>query len=168
VRDDDRDEDFVEQIYHGSYRRLVGQLYVICGDLATAEDIVSEAFARAVAHARSFRTTDNPEAWLRRVALNVHHSSWRRLKTYAGLQHRIPLVQQTPDLSPDHVALMQALRGLPDSQREAIVLHHLADRPVGEIATTLGVPVGTVKARLSRGRAAMAGLLTDSEEDRHV
>ena len=56
---------------------------------------------------------------------------------------------------------MDALRRLPDAQREAIALHHLADLPVHEVAATLGVPTGTVKARLSRGRAALATLLTE-------
>ena len=163
------DDDFVEQIYSASYARLVGQFFLICGgDLAAAEDIVSEAFVRAVAHARSFRRTENPEAWLRRVALNVHHSKWRRMKTYAGLEHKIPRGGETVDLTADHVTLLSALRALPVSQREAIVLHHLADRPVLEVAATLGVPVGTVKARLSRGRAALAVALADLEEEPHV
>ena len=56
---------------------------------------------------------------------------------------------------------MDALRRLPEAQREAIALHHLADLPVHEVAATLGVPTGTVKARLSRGRAALATLLTE-------
>ncbi|MEJ7628077.1 MAG: sigma-70 family RNA polymerase sigma factor [Nocardioidaceae bacterium] len=163
-----RDEEFVEEVYTASYRRLVGQLYLVCGELATAEDIVSEAFVRAVAHARTFRRTESPEAWLRRVALNIHHSRWRRMKTYAGLQHKIPQPAQAPDLTAEHLALMAALRALPDSQREAIVLHHLADRPVAEVASTLGVPVGTIKARLSRGRAALAIALGDHEEEPHA
>lgn len=164
-----RDDDFVEQAYHASYGRLVGQFYLICGgDLAAAEDVVSEAFVRAVAHARSFRRTDNPEAWLRRVALNIHHSKWRRMKTYAGLEHRIPRPHQPVDLAAEHLALLSALKALPESQREAIVLHHLADRPVSEVAAALGVPVGTVKARLSRGRAALAVALAEPEEGPHV
>lgn len=163
------DDDFVEQIYHASYGRLVGQFYLICGgDLAAAEDIVSEAFVRAVAHARTFRRTDNPEAWLRRVALNIHHSTWRRMKTYAGLEHKIPRPGQPVDLTADHLALLAALKTLPDAQREAIVLHHLADWPVTEVAATLGIPIGTVKARLARGRAALAVALADHEEKPHV
>ena len=63
---------------------------------------------------------------------------------------------------------MAALRRLPAAQREAIALHHLADLPVAEVAQTLGVPEGTVKARLSRGRAALAELLEPSKEDDHV
>lgn len=160
-----RDEEFVEEVYTASYRRLVGQLYLVCGELPTAEDIVSEAFVRAVAHARTFRRTENPEAWLRRVALNIHHSRWRRMKAYVGLQHKIPRPVQPPDLTAEHLALMAALRALPENQREAIVLHHLADRPVTEVASTLGVPIGTVKARLSRGRAALAIALGDHEEE---
>ena len=66
-----------------------------------------------------------------------------------------------PALSPDHVALVAALRTLPADQRRALVLHHLADLPVAQVAEETGVPVGTVKARLSRGRAALALHLTE-------
>jgi DNA-directed RNA polymerase specialized sigma24 family protein len=54
-----------------------------------------------------------------------------------------------PGLSADRVALLAALRRLAPPTREAVVLHHLADLPVVEVAATLGVPVGTVKARLA-------------------
>ena len=59
---------------------------------------------------------------------------------------------------------MAALRRLPLAQREAIALHYLADLPVAEVASSLGVPVGTVKTRLSRGRAALAVLLSGSPD----
>lgn len=68
-----------------------------------------------------------------------------------------------PATEPDHVALVVALRRLPEAQRRAVVLHHVAGLPVADVAAETGVPVGTVKARLSRGRAALAVLL-DSEE----
>jgi RNA polymerase sigma-70 factor (ECF subfamily) len=68
------------------------------------------------------------------------------------------------------VALIAALAKLPADQRVAIVLHHLTDLPVAEVARETGVPVGTVKARLSRGRRALADLLAieDLAEDRHA
>lgn len=163
------DEAFVHEVYASSYDRLVGQVFCVCGDQAAAEDAVQEAFVRAVVHAGSFRRTDNPEAWLCRVALNVQKSRWRRLKTYAGLRHKLPRPSATPELSPDHIALVAALRELPLNQREAIVLHHVADLTVAEVAATLGVAEGTIKARLSRGRTALAGLLSEDEEDsRHA
>jgi RNA polymerase sigma-70 factor, ECF subfamily len=54
------------------------------------------------------------------------------------------------------VDLIRALRALPLGQRQAIVLHHLVGRSVEEISRQLGVPSGTVKARLARGRTALA------------
>jgi RNA polymerase sigma-70 factor, ECF subfamily len=163
------DEDLVRQVYEASYRRLVGQLYGVCGDLREAEDVVQEAFARAVQHERKFRRADNPEAWLRTVAVNLSRSRWRRRVLGDRLlrkAHRTDAVQ--PELSPDHVALVAAMRRLPEAQRQVIALHHLADLPVHEVAEAVGVPVGTVKARLSRGRAALAELLTDREEAQHA
>jgi RNA polymerase sigma-70 factor (ECF subfamily) len=59
------------------------------------------------------------------------------------------------------VALVAALKKLPEAQRLAIVLHHVADLSVEEVAAETGAPVGTVKARLSRGRAALAVLLSE-------
>jgi len=90
------------------------------------------------------------------------------MKTYAGLVPRLAEPATVPELSPDHVTLMAALERLPRAQREAIAMHDLADLPVHEIAAALGVPPGTVKARLSRGRAALADLLSDGPEVPHV
>ncbi|MEU6221846.1 sigma factor-like helix-turn-helix DNA-binding protein, partial [Streptomyces sp. NPDC047022] len=56
-----------------------------------------------------------------------------------------------------------ALRRLPEAQRTAIVLHHLCDLSVEQIATETGVALGTVKARLSRGRSALAAHLVSEE-----
>ena len=63
----------------------------------------------------------------------------------------------------DHLAGEYVRGNLSQATRETIVLHHLADMSVHEVAETLGVPVGTVKARLSRGRAMLASLLSDAE-----
>jgi RNA polymerase sigma-70 factor (ECF subfamily) len=163
-----RDDGFVREVYDASYRRLVGQLVGLTGSMAEAEDVVQEAFVRAINHTRTFRTTDNPEAWLRRVAVNLARSRWRRLQRLAHLRAVLPEVEHSDDLGADRVALMTAMKQLPVAQREAIALHHLADLPVHEVAQTLGVPTGTVKARLSRGRAALAELLDDDTEPKGV
>lgn len=155
-------EELVRELYDASYRRLVGQLTAVTGSREEAEDVVQEAFARALHHGRALAHVANPEAWLRTVAVNQARSRWRRLRRFAGL---------LPDLVPDPVEddgdarldLLAALRALPTAQREAIALHHLAGLPVHEVAATLDVPTGTVKARLARGRAALAGRLADDE-----
>lgn len=155
-------EDLVRRVYDTSYRRLVGQLYAVCGDLSDAEEVVQEAFTRAVAQPRRFAKVDNPEAWLRTVAVNLARTRHRRRVLGERLLSRTAGRPVHPaDLTEDRVALVAALRRLPAAQREAIALHYLADLPVHEVARTLDVPAGTVKARLSRGRAALAALLAE-------
>ena len=162
------DADFVRQVYAASYRRLVGQLYGVCGDLGEAEEVVQEAFARAIQHERKFRRADNPKAWLRTVAVNLSRTRWRRRVLGDRLQRKAHRSEVQPELSPDHVALVAALQRLPQAQRQVIALHHLADLPVREVAEAVGAPVGTVKARLSRGRTALAELLADREEAKNA
>jgi RNA polymerase sigma-70 factor (ECF subfamily) len=65
------------------------------------------------------------------------------------------------------VALLAALRRLPETQRQALVLHHLCDLPVQAVAREVGVPEGTIKARLSRGRTALAVLLAPTDPGAH-
>lgn len=166
--DGGRGADRVRAVFEVSYRRLVGQLYGVCGDLTEAEEVVAEAFARAVQHQRTFAQLDNPEAWLRTVAVNVSRTRRRRARMAA---ERERTETRHPVFDDERMELMAALRRLPLPQREAIALHYLADLPVNEVAESLGVPVGTVKTRLSRGRAALAVLLTVApdaiEEARH-
>lgn len=155
--------DIVGALYAGSYRRLVVQLYAVTGDLGEAQEVVQEAFVRALMFPQRFATLDNPEAWLRRVAVNLARSRHRRRRILARLLPRLAAPVEAERLIADsstaHVALMRALRDLPDGQRHAIALHYLADLPVAEVAEALGVTEGTVKSRLSRGRVALAALL---------
>ena len=171
------DEDLLRRVYDASYRRLVGQLYAVCGDLVEAEDAVQEAFARAVAQGRRFEKVDNHEAWLRTVAVNVVRSRHRRRvvgERLLGPRSAPPAQHHPPDLSDERIALVAALRRVPAGQRECLALHYLADLPLHEVARTLDVPLGTVKARLHRGRAALAALLSPgpdpavTEEARHA
>lgn len=159
------DEDAFDALYAGSFRRLVAQVYAMCGNLAEAQDCVQEAFVRAWDRRRSLDADQSPEAWIRTVAYRLAVSRWRRAQRALRLQDRSQL--REPVAAPDatHVELVRALQQLPPDQRRAIVLHHLCDIPVRDIADEIGVPVGTVKARLSRGRSALAGLLAVSEEE---
>jgi RNA polymerase sigma-70 factor, ECF subfamily len=158
----------VRQAYQAYYRRLVAALYALTGDYAEAQDLVQEAYARALARPRAFLDVADPEAWLRTVAINLARTRWRRRRLFDTLV-RTGRVTRTPDsvpgADPNRVALVAALQQLSRPTREAIVLHHLADMSVYEVAEALGVPVGTVKARLSRGRAMLAALLNERADE---
>jgi RNA polymerase sigma-70 factor, ECF subfamily len=105
---------------------------------------------------------DLPEAWVRRVAVNLAGMAERSLRRRARALLRLGPPPVVPALSPELLDLQAALAALPLAQRQVIVLHHLVGLPVEEVARELRLATGTVRSRLARGRAAMAGIL-DSE-----
>jgi RNA polymerase sigma-70 factor (ECF subfamily) len=152
-----------DQFYGATARRLVRHAYALTGNLADAQDVAQEAFARAWQRWESVRAYDSPEAWVRRVATNLATSRVRRDRTARAAAHQL-VAKDIPEISPDTVALVAALRTLPERQRVVLVLHYLADLPVGQIAAELRCPIGSVKAWLSRGREDLALALKDSAE----
>lgn len=144
-----------EGFYQAHFGDTVAMVYTFTADLPEAQDIAQEAFARAWQRWKQVSVYENPVAWVRRVAFNLAHTRWRRLKVAAAFLRK-QRIDDVPAVSPNHVAVVAALRKLPKAQREAIVLHYIADLPVDVVALELDVPVGTVKSWLHRGRAAMA------------
>jgi RNA polymerase sigma factor (sigma-70 family) len=167
LMDGGREVHDLDALYAASYRRLVVQMYAICGDLADAEDAVQEAFITAIRKRRTLRWVENPEAWIRTVALHRLHRGWRHLDVVRRHQALDRGPEPSVEVGPEHVALVTALTLLDPGQREVLVLHHLADLSVAEIAADLGLPIGTVKSRLSRGRQRLGQLLTEREEPSH-
>ncbi|MFE4173330.1 SigE family RNA polymerase sigma factor [Streptomyces sp. NPDC056909] len=158
-------EDEFDAFYASAFPRLTGQLYALTGDHSEAQDVVQEAFVRAWDRRQSFLADEAPEAWIRTVAMRLAVSRWRRARRWLELVRRDPAPDRTPGPDPEHTALVAALRRLPEAQRTAVVLHHLCDLSVERVASETGAPVGTVKARLARGRAALARYLSVGEAD---
>ncbi|HYN97086.1 MAG TPA: RNA polymerase sigma factor, partial [Pilimelia sp.] len=156
-------EQAIGELYHASYRRLVAQVFAFTTDLTEAQDVVQEAFARALARPGGLAGMDSPEAWLRTVAINVVRRRWRRRKLLDTILLRDRPVTRTvaPPPGPERTDLRDALATLAEPYRQVVVLHYFADLPVEEIAGVLDVPTGTVKSRLSRARAALAEQLGD-------
>jgi RNA polymerase sigma-70 factor, ECF subfamily len=159
------DEEF-SAFYAATYQRLLGQLVLLSGDRAEAEDALQEAFARAAVRWPRLRSYQAPEAWVRRVALNLTRMAARRLRRRTAALLRLGSAPAAAaELSAETVDLLVSLRALPVAQRQVLVLHHLVGLPVAEVARELGLPVGTVKTRLARGRRALARRLAlDPEE----
>ncbi len=163
------DEAAFDELYATSYRRLVAQIYTMCGNLQEAQDCVQEAFVSAWDKRRTLDPEQFPEAWVRTVAYRLAVSRWRRARRGLRQPDRAYAASVSDDRDVTRVALVRALQQLPTEQRRAIVLHHLCDLSVADVALETNVPTGTVKARLTRGRAALAVLLADerTEEKRH-
>jgi RNA polymerase sigma-70 factor (ECF subfamily) len=157
-----------EAFYTATARRLVAAVYALTGDLTDAEDAVQEAYARAWQRWAKLSAEGDPGPWVRTVALRLAVSTWRKARNRLRAQVRHGPPPDVPALAPDHVALVGALRGLPADQRTAVVLYHLLDLPVAEVARQTGASEVAVRARLSRGRRELRQRLTDDGRARHL
>jgi RNA polymerase sigma-70 factor (ECF subfamily) len=155
----EQDSDGFDEFYRGTGPRLLAYLYAVSGDFAEAQDAAQEAYARAWQHWGQVRRCDDPEQWVRTVGWRVLANRFRRLRVGLAARRREGPLEPVPPIKEDAVLLVTALRQLPRDQRIALVLHHILDLPLADIARQIGAPVGTVKARLTRGRRAMAALL---------
>jgi RNA polymerase sigma-70 factor, ECF subfamily len=154
-----QDLDGFDLFYEQTSRGLIRQLYLMCGDLSEAQDCVQEAYVRAWQRWPVVSGFDRPDAWVRTVALRMAIGRWRRLNATRRAWSRRSLKTVVAGPQPDGVAVLTALGQLQLPQREAVVLHHLCQFTVKEISDLVGVPEGTVKARLSRGRSHLATVL---------
>lgn len=147
-------DDF-QEFYAASYGKITALVAAVTSDRSEAEDIAQEAFARALGRWQQVSGYEIPEAWVRRVALNLAVDSSRRLRRTLRLLSRLrPSAVQEADFANalTFTALGRALSRMPLREREVLVLHYVADMPVDAIASERGIRVSTVKARLVAGR----------------
>lgn len=154
-----------EFVADGGFRRAVAVVASIYGDVAQAEDAVSEAMTRACEREAAGEPIRDWPAWVIKVALNHSASIARRLARARRWRH---LVARPDAWEADGVDnaydTLAALRRLPVGQRASIVLHYYADMPVAEIAEVRGTSVAAVKSSLHKGRATLAKRLDGSAD----
>lgn len=146
--------------------RIFGLAFRMTGSRPDALDATQEAFVAAFRQASTFRGDSAFATWLYRIAINACRDLLRKRTRQPTPEaepvppHRDrdpqPLVDETVTLRLD---VAQALAGISDEYREAVVMHDLGGIPYQEIARITGVSVGTVKSRISRGRRRLARLL---------
>jgi RNA polymerase sigma-70 factor (sigma-E family) len=156
----------VTAIYSEHYRSLVRLAAFLVRDNATAEEVVQDSFVAMHGAWRRLRDTDKALSYLRQSVVN---------RSRSVLRHRMVVDKNTPKPPPDmpsaeHGAIIQlersavvsALRGLPERQREALVLRYYGDLSEAQIASVMGISRGAVKSHTAR---AMAALRTVLERD---
>lgn len=163
-----RQEAEFREFYEANYGRIVAMVTAVLCDRDQAEDVAQEAFARALTRWSRIGGYELPEAWVRRVALRIAIDSGRRLRRAIGVSIRLAAQRQATEPGPgDSLAFTElgaALRRLPLREREVLALHYLSDLPVEAIARECGLPLGTVKTRLSAGRRHLEAELTQRPE----
>ena len=163
-----RDAGSFDAFFRSTYDRTLRYLYGLLGDAAEAQDVTQEAYGRAWRAWDTVGAMADPEAWVRTVGWRTAANHLRHLRVVARRRflRSDGLVAAAPNV--DNVALVAALKRLDPDQRRALVLHYLLDLPVRQVAEETGVTLSAAKARLVRGRTALAELLDPREETSDV
>ena len=153
-----------EGFFHREYPRLVKSLYLTTSNLLEAEELAQEAMARVFERWDRVKGMDAPGGYLYHTALNLNRKRLRRLAVRA----RGFLWPAEP---PDAIAasetrsdLMRALAGLPDSQKEALVLVDWLELTSEEAGRILGIRPASVRSRVHRARETLQSRLGARDE----
>ncbi|MDM7854457.1 RNA polymerase sigma factor [Cellulomonas alba] len=147
---------------------LVGHAYLLTGDVREAEDLVQDALVRVFSRGRPVTEIRSAEAYVRRAIHTIYLDGFRRRRHWATIRHLAAVDERAHVLPPelavgDRLVLAEALATLSPRQRACVVLHHVEDLPVDEIALLLDLSAGAVKRYLSDGRAALRAALVGTD-----
>jgi RNA polymerase sigma-70 factor (sigma-E family) len=163
-RSTEEDEDFAEFVGEVS-SRLLRTAYLLCGSRDDAKDLVQEALERACRKWHRIAATDSPEAYVRRIMVNLANDRWRRISRLREGEQALAAQRVDPgdeygrlDLRDQLTALLE---DLPIRMRTIIVLRYFHDMDDARIADVLGIAPSSVRSQLSRG---LAKLRTTVEE----
>ena len=163
------DQDDVERVLAGdisAFERIVNRwqvplinlAYRFCRDRSRAEDMAQEAFLRVYRGLKNWRRDAAFSTWIFAIAMNTYRTEMRRtpermlpFENYEVLDSVIAKSPDPNDGDRDR-AVRRAVSALPAKYKEALVLFYFHEMDVTAAAKSLGLPEGTVKARLSRGR----------------
>lgn len=136
--------------------RLRRYARALIGDMAAADDLVQDCLLRALAHQAGWRDGASPRKWLFRILHNLHIDEARRRQRRpreVEIEHAEGISASQDWREPQTaIEIGEALAGLPEDQRQALLLVTLEGFTYAETAQLLDIPVGTVMSRVSRGR----------------
>lgn len=155
-----RDEEAFADLVRPRLAPLLRLASAITGDEIDARDALQEALSSAWAQMPRLREPEHFDAWLTRILVNACRLVLRRRRRRVR-EIRLDATVADGSTEPlatvlDRLALDRAFERLGPDERAILVLHHLEERPLAEIAVVIGIPVGTVKSRLYAARAALA------------
>lgn len=141
-----------ETFYRGAKDPCFRALLATVGSTHEADDLLAEAFTRALANWDEVCVHPRPEAWVVRTALNLHRDRWRRSNRQ---RRRLARDAASAFTVPFDTELLDAVRALPERQREVVALRVLLDLSAEQTANVLDIEVGTVGTHLRRALATL-------------
>lgn len=154
----------LEETFEEDFRAIASYLRRRTGDAELARELASETYVHAMMSLSGWRDKGLPmRCWLLRIATRrlAHHRRRERVRSVGLLRlwGQRPARARTPVEMEESGVMRRAIAALPRAQQDVLMLHHVEGLSVERVAVVLEVPVGTVKSRLGRGRAALARLL---------
>jgi RNA polymerase sigma-70 factor (ECF subfamily) len=151
------------RLYQEYFERIYRHVRFLAGNEASTEDLVQEAFARALVALPDFDFRSSFSTWLHGIALNVVRNHWRAQRSTATAHQRLEQIRTIVDAPRNDVdqahlcrrkaeAVYAVLEGLPEHLREAFVLRDLEGFSPAEAAAQLGISAGNLSVRASRAR----------------
>ena len=152
-------------------KRLYGLCRTLCGNSFEADDLYQDTWLQVVKHIAQYDTTREFEPWLIRICVNLYRNRLRRLsrspiqQSFASSEAKEELLNNIPAAErKDYTSLYEAIDALPEKLRLTVILFYFEDMDMAAAAQVLGVPVGTVKSRLSRARKQLKEVLQDEAD----
>lgn len=145
---------------------LLRAAWLLTGDDHHAEDLLQTALVKSLGKYDGLANDHKFESYLRTTMYRTYVSWWRR-RSWRSETITEAMPEQLDDTSPDglRIDVMRALGSLPRMQRAVLTLRYLEDRPIAEVAHTLGISVGTVKNYAHRGCTALQGSVHLADEE---
>ena len=159
--------DQLVQKYQSSIRRFF--LHQTCGDSELSDDLAQDTFIKAYTNISSFRNLSSFSTWLYRIAYNVFYDYIRSRKETSDLDTKeIDAINNTEQENiGQKMDIYQSLRTLKEVERTCITLFYMEDVNIDKIAGIIGIPAGTVKSHLSRGKEKLATYLKRNGYERN-
>lgn len=156
-----------DDVYIRCVESTLAVVLALRGGRVGAEDVVQEAFTRALQRWDEVGVMDRPDLWVQRVALNLATSRLRRLGSEQRALARLGARRQAPRSTAFErdVGFWELVRRLPAKQARVVALRYAADLSVREIAEVVGVAEGTVKAQLHTARGRLETLLAAARRE---
>lgn len=151
--------------YQSPVRRFF--LHQTLGDSELSNDLAQETFLKAYTHLASFKNLSGFSTWLYRIAYNIFYDYIRSKKEMSGLETgEIDATYRTEQIAVgEQMDIYRGLSLLKEAERTCITLFYMEDLPIDKIAVITGIPAGTVKSHLSRGKEKLSTFLHQNGYD---
>ncbi len=151
--------------YAEHVRDVLGLVIAVHRDLESSKEITQEAFERAWQRWDRVVRLDRPGAWVRRVALNLARSRYRRLRSeiavVARMRRRRSAADPVPVDTPVDGSIWDEVRRLPRRQAQVVALTYVDDLDSNGVAEVLGIDAATVRTHLTRARRSLGQRLEE-------